>query len=119
MANGKPTKKEIRSAIENDLKNQLLISGNIGKQYDDLIEDYMFLYDLKTKLKKDIKKNGVRVKGKNGNGIETEKDNLSVNNIMKVNTQMLKILADLNLKSPTIARSPTTGGVSSDLLSRD
>lgn len=112
-----PTKKQIRDAIELDLKNQLFASGNIGKQYDNLISDYMYFYDLKEKLQKDIKKNGLRVKTKNGNGIESEKDNASVGNLLKVNTQMLKILSDLNLKEPV---SPTPiGGEPDDLLSRN
>ena len=113
-----PTKKEIRNLIETDLKNQLLSSGNIGKQYDNLIYDYMYLYDLKEKLQKDIKKRGLRMKVTNGNGFETEKDNNSVGNLLKVNTQMLKILSDLNLKEPSIP-PPSKSGVTSDLLSRN
>lgn len=113
-----PTKKEIRNAIEKDLKDQLLASGNIGKQYDNLIYDYMYFYDLKDKLQKDIKKNGLRVKIVNGNGIESEKDNASVGNLLKVNTQMLKIINDLNLKEPTIPPSGAGGGPD-DLLSRN
>ena len=113
-----PTKKQIRNAIENDLKNQLIASGNIGNQYDNLIYDYMYFYDLKDKLQKDIKKKGLRVKIVNGNGIESEKDNASVGNLLKVNTQMLKILNDLNLKEPTIPPSGTGGGPD-DLLSRN
>lgn len=113
-----PTKKQKRDMIENDLKNQLISSGNIGSQYDNLIYDYMYFYDLKDKLQKDIKKNGLRIKAVNGNGIETEKDNASVGNLLKVNTQMLKILNDLNLKEPTIPPSGVGGGPD-DLLSRN
>lgn len=113
-----PTKREIRSAIENDLKNQLIASGNIGNQYDNLIYDYMYFYDLKDKLQKDIKKKGLRVKIVNGNGIESEKDNASVGNLLKVNTQMLKIINDLNLKEPVIPLS-SSGGDLDDLLSRN
>ena len=35
-----------------------------------------------------------------GNGYTTEKPNESVQNILKVNGQMLKILQDLDLKAP-------------------
>ena len=113
-----PTKKEIRSAIKKDLEDQLISSGNVGKHYDNLIYDYMYFYDLKDKLQKDIRKNGLRIKNVNGNGIETEKDNASVGNLLKVNTQMLKIINDLNLKEPTIPPSGAGGG-SDDLLSRN
>lgn len=113
-----PNKRQIRLSVEEDLKNQLIASGNVGKQYDNLIYDYMYFFDLKDKLQKDIKKNGLRVKIINGNGIESEKDNASIGNLLKVNTQMLKILGDLNLKEPTIPPSGAGGGPD-DLLSRN
>lgn len=111
-----PTKKEIKNAIEKDLKDQLIASGKIGKQYEDIINDYMYLYKLKNELQKDIKKNGLRVKVVNGNGIEAEKDNSSIQNLLKVTTQMLKILSDLNIHEPSIP-PPHVG--KNDLLSRD
>ena len=90
-----------RTKIKEDLLNQLT---NLGK-YDafnlDLVEDYMTLYDLKMKVKKDIHDNGLRYKTTNGNGFETEKPNESVLNFTKINTQMLKILNDLGLKEPS------------------
>lgn len=114
----KVSKSEKRKLIRKDLYDQLLNSGNIGNQYEDLIDDYMYLYSLKDKLQKDIKKNGIRVKLKNGNGIESEKDNASIGMLLKVNTQMLKIISDLGLKEPILPQSLKQGD-KDDLLSRD
>lgn len=68
--------------------------------YQDLVEDYMFYWNLKKKLVTDIKKKGIRYSAINGNGIEVEKTNESVINLQKTTAMMLKILADLNLKEP-------------------
>lgn len=105
--------------IKIDLENQLEKNNNFGKFYTDLVGDYMYFWDLKDKLQKDIKKKGLRYNTVNGNGKESEKDNASVVNLIKVNTQMLKILTDLNLKEPSIP--PPIGGdpVKDDLLSRN
>lgn len=117
-----PTKKERRKAIEDDLRNQLLRFGKIGKFYDDLINDYMSLYDLKLKCNADIKKHGLRIKSVNGNGIECEKDNASIGNLLKVNSQMLKILSDLDLTEPSLPLSASPKEkrpMKDDLLSRN
>lgn len=90
-----------RNQIKEDLLNQLEAKGQYDKFYKDLIEDYMTLYDIKVKLRTDIKKNGLRYKTTNGNGFEIEKPNESIINFTKVNTQMLKILSDLKLQKPS------------------
>ena len=71
-----------------------------GKQFDDMIEDYIYLVKLKEELQYDIKKNGIRYETMTGNGFKTEKPNESCERLLKVNAQMLKILQDLNLKAP-------------------
>lgn len=86
--------------IKNDLKNQLKTQGKSGKHFDDMIEDYIYFVKLKEDLQNDIEVNGLRVETKTGNGYTTEKDNKSVDHLIKVNGQMLKILQDLELKSP-------------------
>ena len=88
--------------IKKDLKDQLEAQDKIGKYYEDLVDDYISFYQLKKKLKQDIKDNGLRYKTTNGNGIAVEKANESILNLTKVNTQMLKILSDLNLQKPVI-----------------
>lgn len=86
--------------IKNALKEQLEIQGKSGKHFDDMIEDYIYFVKLKEDLQNDIEVNGLRVETKTGNGYSTEKDNKSVDHLIKVNGQMLKILQDLDLKSP-------------------
>ena len=71
-----------------------------GKHFEDMIDDYIYFYRLKEDLKQDIKDNGLRIECMTGNGYTTEKDNKSVERIVNVNAEMLKILHDLQLKSP-------------------
>jgi len=87
--------------IREDLKNQLIEQNKFGKHFESLVEDYINLEKLKRKIQKDIDKNGLRIKLKTGNGFESEKPNESVQNILKVNGQQLKILQDLELKTPS------------------
>ena len=97
-------KKAIQEKIElikTDLQNQLESQGKFGKFFDDLIDDYLFLVKLKEDLQNDINLKGIRYDCMTGNGYTTEKPNESVQNILKVNGQMLKILQDLDLKAPS------------------
>lgn len=87
-------------AIREDLKSQLIVQNKFGKQFDDMIEDYIFLVGLKEDLQYDISVNGLRYASMTGNGYTTSKPNESVQNLLKVNAQMLKILQDLDLKAP-------------------
>ena len=86
--------------IKDDLKNQLKKQEKNGKQFEDLVEDYIFFVKLKENLQNDINVRGLTYEVITGNGYKTEKNNESVKNIIKVNAQMLKILQDLELKSP-------------------
>lgn len=87
-------------AIREDLKSQLLTQNKFGKQFDDLVEDYIFFVKLKEDLQYDIQTNGIRYRTMTGNGYPTDKPNESVQNLVKINAQMLKILQDLELKTP-------------------
>lgn len=86
--------------IRTDLKQQLEDMNKYGKFYDDLIEDYIQMVKMKDNLKADIKEKGIRFKVKTGNGFMQVKPNESVQNFLKVNNQMLKILDSLGLKAP-------------------
>lgn len=99
--------------IREDLLNQLIEQNKFGKHFESLVEDYINLEKLKRKIQKDIDKNGLRIKVMTGNGYESEKPNESVQNILKVNGQQLKILQDLDLKTPS--QTPKEG-VGDDLL---
>ncbi len=104
--------KEKVDIIREDLKNQLLAQNKFGKQFDDMVEDYIFLVKLKEELQYDIKSNGIRYFTTTGNGFTSSKPNESVPNLLKVNGQMLKILQDLELKAP----EENSGGEGDDLL---
>ena len=93
-------------AIREDLRNQLLEQNRFGKQFEDMIEDYIYLVKLKEKLQEDIDKKGIRYTVQTGNGFKQKKPNESVVNILKVNNQMLKILQDLDLKAPELPEQP-------------
>ena len=90
----KATKKEIKQ----DLLDQLDRNGTTGKYYIDLVDDYIDLYDTKEKLIKDIKERGVTCKYQNGENQWGYKKNDSVDQLLKVNQQMLKLLDALGIK---------------------
>ena len=87
--------------IREDLQEQLNIQDKYGKHFEDMVEDYIFLVRLKEDLQYDINIKGLRYDCMTGNGYTTEKPNESVQNLLKVNGQMLKILQELNLKTPS------------------
>lgn len=105
--------KEKKAAIKEDLQNQLIAQNKFGKQFDDMIEDYLYFVELKERLKHDIDINGIRYPNTGGNGFTTYKPNESVERLQKTNGQMLKILQDLDLKAPE------EDGEGDDLLSGD
>lgn len=94
------TIKEKKEAIKEDLQNQLIAQGKFGKQFDDMIEDYIYFVELKERLQHDLNINGMRYKTTTGNGFTSNKPNESYERLLKTNAQMLKILQDLELKAP-------------------
>ncbi len=92
--NGKISRKEIKR----DLLDQLERNGTIGSHYLDLINDYMDMYDTKKELINDIKDRGVSVEWNNGGGQTGYKKNDSVDQLVKINGQMLKLLDALGIK---------------------
>ena len=91
-------KKASKTEIKSDLLDQLDRNGTAGKYYLDLVDDYMEMYDTKKKLIKDIKRRGVTVEYNNGGGQSGLKKNDSVDQLLKVNQQMLKLLDALGIK---------------------
>lgn len=89
-----------KQAIKEDLQNQLISQNKFGKQFDDMVEDYLYFVDMKERLQHDIDVNGIRYRTTGGNGFTTYKPNESCERLLKVNAQMLKILQDLDLKIP-------------------
>lgn len=97
-----------KKQIKESLIEQLKLHGKTSDFYMDLVEDYIFYWDMKKKLIKDIKEKGVRYSAINGNGIKVEKANESIQNLQKTTVTMLKILGDLNLKEPMHNPDPET-----------
>lgn len=91
---------EKKSAIKEDLQNQLVAQNKFGKQFDDMIEDYLYFVELKERLQYDLDVNGIRYKTTGGNGFTSYKPNESCERLIKTNAQMLKILQELDLKTP-------------------
>lgn len=87
--------------IKADLIQQLSANQTTGKYYLDLIEDYMDLWLTKNLLITDIKTRGVMVRYNNGGGQSGIKKNDSVEQVLKVNTQMLRILDSIGIKPST------------------
>ena len=92
--------KEKINSIREDLKNQLISQNKFGKQFDDMIEDYLYFVELKERLQLDVDIRGIRYLTTGGNGFVTYKPNESCERLLKTNAQMLKILQDLDLKTP-------------------
>ena len=89
-----------KTEIKQDLLDQLERQGIYGKHYIDLVNDYMALWDIKSKLIKDGKKNPY-TEWRNSETSFGRKKNDSIDQAVKVNQQMLKILAFLNIKPST------------------
>ncbi len=75
-----------------------------GKQFKDLVEDYMSLWIVKNLLIDDIKSRGVSIKWNHGGGQSGSKKNDRVGELNKTNAQMLKLLNELGIKA-TVADS--------------
>lgn len=83
--------------IKKDLLKQLETNSTYGKHYEDLIDDYMALWNIKNRLIEDIKERGVSVVWNNGKQHGFKKND-SISEFNKTNAQMLKILSELGLK---------------------
>ena len=88
----------IREEIKKDLLDQLDRNGTVGRYYVDLVEDYMNFWDTKNLLADDIKERGVNSVYNNGGGQTGMKRNDSIDQSLKVNGQMLKLLDSLGIK---------------------
>lgn len=89
-----PTKK---TQIKQDLLDQLERDGVCGNHYLDLINDYMSMWEIKNKLILDAKKNPY-TEWQNSETSFGRKKNDSVDQALKVNQQMIKILDFLGIK---------------------
>lgn len=88
--------------IRNNLIQQLTRRGALIPVFVNLVDDYMALYDLQQLLIADIEQNGIRIRYDNGGGQCGEKDNPSIQQRVRVNAQMLKILTQLNITTDNV-----------------
>ena len=102
MAANAKTKKYLQSelykTIKKDLTDQLERNGTVGEYYLDLVNDYMDMWVTKCLLVDDIQQRGINVKYDNGGGQKGRKKNDSVEQRIKLNAQMLKLLDALGIK---------------------
>lgn len=94
--------------IKTDLMKQLKDKGNDSPVFTNLIEDYLNLWCVKELLLKDIEERGVYIEWRNSDTQYSSKKNDSVQETVKVNNQMLKILQQLKLEVRTVPIIETT-----------
>lgn len=87
-----------KKKIYNSLKEQLKLTDNYNPYTEDLLRDYLTMYDTKCMLTQNIENVGVSIKYDNGGGQKGWKSNPSVDLLNRTNAQMLKLLAALGLK---------------------
>lgn len=84
--------------IKISLVDQLERSGNDTPFFLDLVDDYMKMYIVKELANADILENGVSVEWRNSETQYGRKKNDSVDQILKTNQQMIKLLDMLGIK---------------------
>ena len=83
--------------IKDSLLNELVKNGNTQEFFVSLIDDYMELWIVKEELIQDIAENGVFIIYQHGKDQQGRTKNSSVQELTKVNAQMLKILQQLKI----------------------
>lgn len=91
-----------REKVKESLEDQLKKKGANISCFEDLICDYMNLYDIKNALQKDIKKRGVSYETNSASGYKIIKQNQSVKDLVAIGKQMLLILDKLGLTTKEI-----------------
>ena len=88
-----------KTDVVKSLLAQLRSKGKVYAHYEDLISDYMSLWDTKKALIRDIKSRGIVFKTSSASGYVIEKNNPSVKELVLVNKQMLQLLKELKLST--------------------
>lgn len=100
MAARAPNKRKIKESLEYQLEKK----GAKIECFEDLICDYMELYDIKKSLQKDIRQRGVSFEALSASGYTITKQNQSVKDLVTVGKQMLLILDRLGLTTEECAK---------------
>lgn len=90
-------KKSKKMLIKESLLKQLEKKGANIAVFEDLIDDYMTLFEMKNACRRDFKKRGATFQEVNSKGAMVEKDNPSLKNFINANKQMLSIIDKLKL----------------------
>ena len=91
-------RKKAYRTIKASLVDQLVRSGNDTAYFMDLVEDYIKMYIIKELANADLLENGVTVEWRNSETQYGRKKNDSVDQILKTNLQMIKLLDMLGIK---------------------
>ena len=83
--------------IRKSLLDQLERGGNDLPHFTDLVEDYMKMYVIKELANDDILERGTYVEWRNSETQYGSKQNDSVDQILKTNQQMIKLLDKLGI----------------------
>ena len=86
-----------KEKIRLSLIKQLEVKGAKVAHFECLINDYLFLFDTKKLLQKDIKTRGVSYETYSANGFPITKQNQSVKDLVAVEKQMIGLLKELGL----------------------
>ena len=90
------TKKEIISSLQ----NQLMDKGLEYAHYQDLVADYGKCWSIARKLQADISQRGCKVEKLDSRGQNQIVNNESIDQLLKVQSSMLRILDTLGLTAP-------------------
>lgn len=83
--------------IQSAMIRQLQLKGADTPYFMDMVERYMTLWHVAIDLEEDIRKRRVVYKDKSSVGVDMWKNNPSVSELVKVTTQMSKLLTQMNL----------------------
>lgn len=90
------TQKDVRAALE----RQLADKGMSYAHYQELVGDYVKLWAMAKKLQTDINKRGCKVEKLDSRGQMQRVNNESIDQLLKVQSSMLRILETLGLSAP-------------------
>ena len=88
--------------IKQSLLNELEMNGNTQDFFVSLVDDYLEMWVISRQLMDDIAENGVYIIYQNGKNQSGRTKNSSIQELTKVNAQMLKILQQLKIEAKTI-----------------
>ena len=91
-------KSKVYKSIRKSLLDQLERGGNDLPHFTDLVEDYMKMYVIKELANDDIRIRGTFVEWQNSETQYGSKKNDSVDQVLKTNQQMIKLLDMLGIK---------------------